>query len=109
MPLWPSASFDASCLDPFFSLAAPVSSIHLRTIRTDAQAIASTHSPINAHRTISADPNDNPTPVSISTYAATHPGHFGMSASPAIGIAHRAAAPPRRVHTRTALGEGSGV
>lgn len=43
---------------------------------------------MTAHRTTLAAEYESPIPVNISTYPATHPGHFGTSTNPVIGITH---------------------
>jgi hypothetical protein len=49
-----------------------------RTARNDSDAM---HAPTSAHRTPAAAGNEIPNPVAIATYAATHAGHFGITAS----------------------------
>lgn len=78
--------------------------IHRRSALKPAHAIASAQSTTSPDRSASADPNDSPTPVSISTYAAMHPGHLGISTNPAMGRPQRASVPPRPAQVRAALG-----
>jgi len=61
---------------------------NLRAAHTTTHPMSPTLIPITAHRTPAAAEYDSPTPVNISTYAATHAGHFGTSASTATGPAH---------------------
>ena len=55
-----------------------------------------THTPTSIARRCVAVGKEIPMPVARATYAATHAGHLGSSASVALGMIQPAISPPRR-------------
>lgn len=73
-----------------------------RTLRTTMYASIATLTVIKPARTYAAEVNEIPMPVASAMYAATHAGHFGMTASTTLGTIQPATPTLRRANVGVA-------